>query len=466
MTKPHHVVVIGGGFGGLNAANRLGGGPVCVTLLDRRNFHLFQPLLYQVATGGLSPANIASPLRRALRGKRNVQVLLGEVTDFDVENRRVILADGMAMAYDSLIVAAGSTNSYFGKTEWELLAPGLKTVEDATEVRRKVLLAFEMAERETNKEKLATWLTFIVVGGGPTGVELAGALAEISRDTLKHDFRTINPADAKIILVQSGDRILEAYDPWSSEQAVGELASLGVTVRTGQMVQEIGEDYVILKKTGSNPPELERIATRTVLWGAGVAASPLGKKLADRSGATTDRGGRIVVQPDCSLPGHPEVFVIGDMAHFPLPDNKTLPGVAQVALQQGAFVAKIIRDRQNGNPPDDKFVYKDLGSMATIGRAKAIAEVNGWKFHGYIAWLMWLFIHVMYLIEFQNRVLVMMQWAFNYITFNRSARLITQDQSGPMPWPTKDNPHVRDAGLAPSAPVAPVTAAANAVKHG
>lgn len=419
MEKPHHVVIIGGGFGGLYAARSLKRAPVWVTLIDRRNFHLFQPLLYQVATGGLSPANIAAPLRAILKRQKNTRVLLAEVIDIDAANRRVVLSDG-EVGYDTLIVATGARHNYFGNDQWEKLAPGLKTIEDATEMRRRILLAFEAAERESDPDKLQGWLTFVVVGAGPTGVELAGTLGEMARHTLKHDFRAINPADARIFLVEGLDRVLPSYPPELSAKAQAALARLGVSVRTGAIVTDIQSDAVTLR-CGERS---ERIPTRTVLWAAGVQASPLGRALAAAAGATLDRVGRVVVEPDLSLPGHPEIFVIGDLAHFSHQTGKPLPGVAPVAMQQGRYVAKLVERRLRGEemPP---FHYKDYGSMATIGRAAAVADLGRLRFSGFFAWLTWLFIHLMYLVQFENRVLVLMQWALNYFTRNRYARLIT-----------------------------------------
>lgn len=419
MEKPHHVVIIGGGFGGLYAARSLKRAPVWVTLIDRRNFHLFQPLLYQVATGGLSPANIAAPLRAILKRQKNTRVLLAEVIDIDAANRRVVLSDG-EVGYDTLIVATGARHNYFGNDQWEKLAPGLKTIEDATEMRRRILLAFEAAERESDPDKLQGWLTFVVVGAGPTGVELAGTLGEMARHTLKHDFRAINPADARIFLVEGLDRVLPSYPPELSAKAQAALARLGVSVRTGAIVTDIQSDAVTLR-CGERS---ERIPTRTVLWAAGVQASPLGRALAAAAGATLDRVGRVVVKPDLSLPGHPEIFVIGDLAHFSHQTGKPLPGVAPVAMQQGRYVAKLVERRLRGEemPP---FRYKDYGSMATIGRAAAVADLGRLRFSGFFAWLTWLFIHLMYLVQFENRVLVLMQWALNYFTRNRYARLIT-----------------------------------------
>lgn len=422
----HHVVIVGGGFGGLYAARALRGAPLRITLIDRRNFHLFQPLLYQVATGGLSPANIAAPLRGILARQRNARVLLGEVRDVDVDQRRVVLADG-SVAYDTLVVATGAVHSYFGHDEWAAAAPGLKTIEDATDIRRRILLAFENAERQADPDRARAWLTFVVIGGGPTGVELAGALAEIARRTLRDNFRHIDPASATILLVEGADRILPLFPPPLSRRAEQSLRRLGVTVRTRTLVTDIRSDGVVLR-TGDHE---EHVAARTVLWAAGVQASPLGRTLAARTGAALDRAGRVAVQPDLTLPGHPEIFVIGDLALCRDERGEALPGIAPVAMQQARYVARVIRCRlrRGGRTvPAAAFApfrYRDRGIMATIGRAAAVARVGRLHFWGYPAWLVWLFIHLLFLIEFQNRVLVMIQWAWNYFTRNRSARLIT-----------------------------------------
>ena len=420
------VVIIGGGFGGLYAAISLRKVPVEVTLLDKRNFHLFQPLLYQVATGALSPADIATPLRAVVKHQKNARVILAEVTDIDVAAKKVILSDG-ELEYDTLIVATGGHHHYFGHDHWESLAPGLKTIEDATEIRRRILLAFEAAEREPDPERLKDWLTFVVVGGGPTGVELAGALGEISRDTLKRDFRTINPADAGIILIESNERILTAYPPKLSAKAQKTLEKLGVMVRTNHIVVDVRPDSVTIKsKTGE-----EQIATRTVLWGAGIKASPLGKILADRAGCEMDRSGRIIVRPDLTLPGHPEIMAIGDLANFSHQNGEPLPGLAPVAMQQGRYAAMLINKRMNGGALKP-FHYHDYGSMATIGRKNAVADIGPLHIAGFWGWVAWLFIHLMYIVEFENRVLVIVQWAWNYFTGNRAARLITGESPFPL----------------------------------
>jgi len=419
MDASHRVVIVGGGFGGLYAAKALGNAPVAVTLIDRRNFHLFQPLLYQVATGGLSPGEIASPLRVVLRHHRNTEVLLGEVVDLDVERRRVILRDGQA-AYDDLIVATGATHHYFGNDRWAPLAPGLKTIEDATEIRSRLLAAFERAEREPDPEKRRAWLTFVIVGGGPTGVELAGALGEIANDTLRHDFRHIDPAQAQILLIEGEDRVLPPFPPDLSVKAEHQLIALGVRSLTGARVTDIDPEGVAVRVGGR---EL-RIAARTVLWAAGVRASRLGKVLAERVGAPLDRAGRVVVEPDLSLPKHPEIHVIGDLANFSHQGGQPLAGVAPVAMAQGRYVAHLIRRRLRGQPVAP-FHYLDKGNLATVGRNKAVAQFGRVHMAGFLAWFVWVFVHLMYLVEFENRLLVFVEWVYNYLTRNRGARLIT-----------------------------------------
>jgi len=422
----HRVVILGGGFGGLSAAHTLKNAPVEITLLDRCNYHLFQPLLYQVATGSLSPANIAAPLRQILRRRKNTKVLLAEAVDIDASNRRVILSDG-DVPYDTLIVATGSTHQYFGHDEWERFAPGLKTVEDATAMRRRILLAFEAAEREPDPAKLKAWMTFVIVGGGPTGAELAGALGEIAHDTLTHDFRDIDPSKTQIILVEGADRALPTYPPKLSEAARKMLVRLGVTVRTGAMVTDVKADSVTIREGDRT----ESIPTRTVLWAAGVLASPLGIILSKKAGAPVDKFGRVLVNPDMSILGHPEIFVIGDLANFSHQTGKPLPGVAQPAIQQGHYVGKVIRARlQNKKLPP--FHYFDKGNLATIGRGAAVADLNWLQISGLPAWLIWIFIHLLYIVQFQNRLLVLLQWAWLYITFDRSARLITGENPLPL----------------------------------
>ncbi|MBZ5620092.1 MAG: NAD(P)/FAD-dependent oxidoreductase [Acidobacteriia bacterium] len=422
MSAAHRVVIIGGGFGGLYAAKSLGRSPVSVTLIDRRNFHLFQPLLYQVATGALSPGEIASPLRYVLRKHRNTQVLLGEVVDLDVEKRRVILRDGEA-PYDDLIVATGATHHYFGNEQWAPIAPGLKTIEDATAIRRRVLSAFEQAERETDPQKRRAYLSFVIAGGGPTGVELAGALGEIARDTLRHDFRHINPAEAQIILVEGENRMLPLFPPDLSAKAEKQLVGLGVLPRTGARVTNVDEDGVTVKIGDKE----DRILARTVLWAAGVRASSLGKVLAERAAAPLDKAGRVLVEPDLSVPGHPEIHVIGDLANFVHQGGKPLPGVAPVAMQEGRYVARLIGKKLRGKPVAP-FHYFNKGNLATIGRNRAVAEFGRLHLWGFVAWFLWVFVHLMYLVEFENRLLVLVEWVYNYITRNRGARLITYGQ--------------------------------------
>ncbi len=427
---PRRVVIIGGGFGGLQVAMGLKRAPVQVTLVDRRNFHLFQPLLYQVATGGLSPANIAAPLRGILSGQRNCQVLMGEVKNIDLNKRRVLVED-RELSYDVLVVAAGATHSYFGHSEWEKLAPGLKTIEDATEIRRRLISAFEAAELTNDHDVRHRLLNFVVVGAGPTGVELAGALAEIARHSLKKDFHDINPAEANVVLIEAGERVLAAYPPELSTKALESLHKLGVSVRLRTAVEQVSPDGVTLKTESGS----EFLATDTVLWAAGVQASPLAKMLAEGSGAELDRAGRIKVQADLSLPGQPGVFVLGDMAHCEGTDGKPLPGVAAVAISQGKFVAKLIKARLAGKQPPT-YRYRDLGSLATIGRSAAVADIGNLHFSGFLAWLMWLFIHLMKIVSFRNRVLVFFQWGWSYFTYDRSAWLIT----GNAPETEPENP--------------------------
>lgn len=415
----HRVVVVGGGFGGLYATRALRDAPLDVTLIDQRNFHLFQPLLYQVGTGSLSPANIAAPLRSILRGQDNVRVLLGEVQDFDLGTKEVVLEDGSRVAFDSLILATGSTHHYFGHPEWEQFAPGLKTIEDATEIRQRLLIAFEEAERAVNEADARKYLTFVVVGGGPTGVEMAGAIAEIARDTLKRDYRSIRTEEAHIILVEAADRVLPTYTPALSERAEHDLRRLGVDVRTKTMVSKVDANGVEFRKG----EESERIDSCTVIWAAGVQASYLGEKLAAATGVKPDRAGRIAVDGDLSLPGHPGIFVIGDLAHYE-ENGRPLPAVAPVAMQEGRHAADVISARLRGESLP-AFHYRDRGSMATIGRSSAVADLGFVTLKGELGWLAWLFIHIMQLAGFENRLLVATQWAWSYLTHNRAARLIT-----------------------------------------
>jgi NADH:ubiquinone reductase (H+-translocating) len=413
---PPHVVIIGGGFAGLSAAKALRRKPVRVTLVDRRNHHLFQPLLYQVATATLSPGDIASAIRWILRHADNVRVILGNVDGIDVVTRRVHLDDGAILSYDYVIVATGARHAYFNHPEWERYAPGLKTLEDALEIRRRILLAFERAERESDPAKQQELLTFVLVGGGPTGVELAGTLAEIARQTLRHEFRSIDTGRARIVLVEAGPTILPTFPEKLRVAARRSLQRLAVDVREGTAVTAIDIGGVWLGP--------ERVVAGTVLWAAGVAASPLVATL----GVPLDRAGRALVEPDLSIPGHPEVFVTGDAAAFLHQDGKPLPGVAQTAMQGATHAAAMILNRVVGRPTR-KFVYRDLGNMAIVGRGSAIADLGRLQLSGPIAWLMWLFLHIFMLIGFRNRILVFIQWAASYLTFQRSVRLITyQDQ--------------------------------------
>ena len=420
-----HVVIIGGGFGGLRAARGLSRHPVRITLLDRRNHHLFQPLLYQVATAGLSPGDIAAPIRWILRGQKNVQVLLGEVLDIDLAAKVVKLADA-SVPYDYLVIATGATHSYFGRDEWEPFAPGLKTIEDAIEMRRRVLLAFELAERQAAEGEGQIQLNFVVIGGGPTGVELAGTLAEIARRVLAHEFASIDPKRTRIILLEGGPRVLPAYSEDLSRSAENQLRRLGVEVQTSAMVTRVEADAVYVGDT--------RIPAVVILWAAGVAASPLGKK----RGAPIDRAGRVMVEPDLSVPGHPEVFVIGDLAALKDKNGKPLPGLAPVAMQEGDAVAKTI-SRDLKHKPRKPFHYFDKGTLATIGRAAGVAQFGKIHISGYFAWLSWLFIHIFFLIGFRNRLLVMIEWAWSYFTYQRGARLITGDNRLPS-W-SKTHPY-------------------------
>ena len=419
MSVPHRVVIVGGGFGGLYAAQRLGRAPVTLTLVDRRNFHLFQPLLYQVATGALSPGEIASPLRHVLSRQRNTEVLLGEAVDFDVACRRVILRSG-ELPYDDLIIATGATHYYFGQDQWEPLAPGLKTIEDATAIRSRVLYAFEQAECAQDPAQHRAWLTFVIVGAGPTGVELAGALGEIANDTLRHDFRKINPAEAAILLLEGGERILPAFPPRLSAAAERQLIELGVRPRTHARVTGIDAGGVTVDLAG----QPQHIQARTVLWAAGVRASSLGKRLAERCGAPLDNAGRVMVAPDLTVPGYPEIHVIGDLSNFTHQGGQPLPGVAPVAMQQGRYVAIAIARKLRGRPTAP-FHYFNKGNLATVGRNKAVADFGFARVSGFPAWLLWVFVHLMYLVEFENRLLVFVEWVYNYITRNRGARLIT-----------------------------------------
>jgi NADH dehydrogenase len=410
LTKAPHVVIIGGGFGGLYCAKALKRAPVRVTVIDRRNFHLFQPLLYQVATASLSPSDIAHPIRAVLRKHRNTEVWMGEVRDIDVHGKRIIMEEGV-VPYDYLIVATGATHAYFGHDEWATLAPGLKTIDDATELRRRFLHAFEEAEREGDAAARQTQLTFVIIGAGATGVELAGAMAEIARKVIPKDFRAIDTTSARILLLEGGARVLASYPEDLSASAQRQLEKLGVEVRTNALVTKVDNDCVWVGN--------ECITAHNVFWAAGVAASPLGASL----GAKLDRAGRVMVDADCSIREHPEVFVVGDLAHFE-EKGQMLPGVCQVAMQMGTHAARMIKRDLHGQPRK-VFKYFDKGNMATIGRASAVADIHGLRFGGFLAWMLWVSVHILYLIGFRNRILVMVQWAWAYLGQRRSNRLIT-----------------------------------------
>jgi NADH dehydrogenase len=410
-----HIVIVGGGFAGLYTALGLENVEADVTIVDRHNYHLFQPLLYQVAMAGLNPSDIAAPIRSILRRQKNVSVILGEVTSIDAAQKRVQLADGGSLAYDFLVLATGATHSYFGHDEWEHVAPGLKTLDDALEIRRRVLLAFEAAEREDDMDAQKALLTFVVIGAGPTGVELAGALSEIARQTLKRDFRHIHPENARVILLEGRERVLPPYPADLSEKARQQLVDLGVEVITDAVVTEVTDTYV---KFGDRT-----IETTTVLWGAGVQASPLGRTL----GVPLDRAGRVLVEPDLSIPGHKEIFVLGDLAAVKQRDGSYVPGVAPAAIQAGQHMARNL-ERAVVGQPTRPFKYRDKGSLATIGRAAAVADFGKVRFGGFMAWMAWLLIHIFFLIGFRNRFLVITQWAWAYFTYQRGARLITADE--------------------------------------
>ena len=417
----HRVVIIGGGFGGLYAARSLRHEKLDVTLIDRRNFHLFQPLLYQVATGALSPSEIAAPLRVLLHKQTNSQVLLADAVDLDPTQRQVILDHGK-LPYDSLVVATGAHNFYFGNDAWEPIAPGLKSLEDATRIRHKILYAFEAAERETDPDIRRCWLTFVIVGAGPTGVELAGALAEIANDTLRHDFRSIHPEESRILLLDTAPRVLTVYSEKLSAAAERQLIRLGVRVIPSVRVTEIDPQGVTFTTPSGAS---DRIETRTVLWAAGVKPSPWGQILANRAGAELDRAGRVNVNADLTIAGHPEIFVIGDLAYREQ-DGKPLPGVAPVAMQQGRYAASVIAGRLANRIPKP-FRYWDKGQLAVIGRNKGVGTIGGVELQGWTAWFVWLFVHLMYLAEALNRVVVFVRWGYQYLTFYRGARLITGD---------------------------------------
>lgn len=425
---PHRVLIVGGGFAGLYAARELGRArdEVDVTLVDRRNYHLFQPMLYQVATGALSPGDIAQPLRSILRRNRNTTVLLGEAVGIDPERREVLMSDGGPIPYDSLIVATGARHSYFGNDGWAPFAPGLKTIEDATEIRRRILIAFEAAEREADPALRRAWMTFVVVGAGPTGVELAGALGEIANDTLRHDFRSIRPADARIVLVEALDRVLPPYPPDRSRSAATQLRRLGVQVRTSTRVVHVDDHRVRVAPADGGAEE--EIPARTVLWAAGVLASSFVRAVAEATGAETDRAGRIIVGPDLTVPGRPEIFVTGDAALQPWRDGTAVPGVAQGGIQGGTHAARTILRRVRGEPTPP-FRYRDKGDVAVIGRLSGVTNI-GWlgpfgRQGGFVAWLLWLAIHIVYLIGFANRIVVVVRWAWSFVTKGRGTRLIT-----------------------------------------
>ncbi|MBN4002042.1 NAD(P)/FAD-dependent oxidoreductase [Nostoc sp. LPT] len=416
---PHRVVVVGGGFGGLYTAKALKKANVNVTLIDKRNFHLFQPLLYQVATGTLSPADISAPLRSVFSKSKNTKVLLGEVNDIDPKAQEVILGDEV-IPYDTLIVATGANHSYFGKDNWKEFAPGLKTVEDAIEMRRQIFSAFEAAEKETDPEKRRALLTFVIVGGGPTGVELSGAIAELAYQTLTEDFRSINTSEARILLLQGGDRILPHIAPELSKVGAESLQKLGVAVYTNTRVTNI-EGNIVTFKQGD---ELTEITSKTILWAAGVQGSPMGKALAKSTGVECDRDGRVIVEPDLSIKDYKNIFVVGDLGNFSHQNGKPLPGVAPVAKQQGEYVAKLIKRRLQGETLP-QFRYNDVGTLAMIGQNLAVVDLGIIKLKGFIAWAFWLLIHIYFLIEFDTKVVVAIQWGWNYITRNRRSRLIT-----------------------------------------
>jgi NADH:ubiquinone reductase (H+-translocating) len=414
---------VGGGFGGLQAVSKLAGALVDVTLVDRRNFHLFQPLTYQVATGALSPGEIAYPLRSIFKRRPNVRVLLAEVADFDLDARELVLSsvEGVPapdrLGYDTLIVSGGSSYAYFGHEEWREHAAEVKSLESALVVRSRLLGAFEAAEAEPDRANVEAWLTFVIVGAGPTGVEMAGQIGELARDTLRHDFRTIDPKSARILLVEAADRVLTSFPPDLSAKAERSLRRLGVTVLTSRTVTSIDSEGVTVGD--------ERIPARTVVWAAGVTASTLAGRLAELSGAELDRAGRVTVEPDLTLPGHPEVLALGDMVRVRGADGvTTFPGVAPVAMQQGRYAARVVRDRLEGRE-SRPFAYRDKGNLATIGRAAAVADIKGFHLSGFIAWMTWLLVHLFYLIGFQNKVLVLIRWSISFATHGRGARLIT-----------------------------------------
>jgi NADH:quinone reductase (non-electrogenic) len=424
----HRVVVVGGGFGGLWAVRALRRAPVEVTLIDRQNFHLFQPLAYQVATGALSAAEIAQPLRALVKRQANTRVVLGDVVGFDLDRGRV-LVDGLAsgagsttIAYETLVVAGGSAYSYFGREEWERYAPELKSLRGALEIRDRILTAFEAAETEVDPDRLRSWLTFVVVGAGPTGVEMAGQIAEIARDTLRRDYRSADTRSARVLLVEAGDRVLRTFPPSLSRKAERQLEELGVIPLLGFTVVDVSSDSVAVQAPDGT---VDRIDARTAIWAAGVRASPLAAALAEKAGTALDRAGRVAVGPDLTIAAHPDVFAIGDMVNVHGGDGAPLrlPGLAPVAMQQGSYVGKVIRNRLRGRP-SPSFRYRDKGNLATIGRSRAVADVKGIHVAGFPAWILWLGVHLFYLIGFQNRLLVLLRWTISFVTHGRGARLL------------------------------------------
>jgi NADH dehydrogenase len=428
--RAHRVVVVGGGFGGLHATLKLSRAPAEVTLVDRRNFHLFQPLTYQVATGALSPGDIAYPLRTIFKRRQNVHVVMAEVADFDLDARRLLLRSAEDvpapeyLPYDTLLVAGGSRYSYFGHDDWAEQAAEVKSLESALVVRSRLLEAFEAAELEPDAARRAEWLTFVVVGAGPTGVEMAGQIAELARDTLHGDYRAIDPRNARIILVEAADHILTSFPPSLSAKAARSLERLGVTPSLGHVVTGVDASGVTVESPAGGT---ERIRARTVIWAAGVTASELATRLGELTGAELDRAGRITVEPDLTLPGHPEVFALGDMVRVRDAEGRpiTLPGVAPAAMQQGRYAASVVRARLTGHEAPPRFEYKDKGNLATIGRASAVADIKGFRLSGFVAWMTWLLVHLWYLVGFQNRLVVIIRWSFSFVTHGRSARLIT-----------------------------------------
>ena len=458
------VVIVGGGFGGLRAARALKSVPVDVTLFDRRNYHLFQPLLYQVATGSLSPGEIAAPLRSVFSRQKNVRVLLGEVVDVDAESKRVVLADGADFSYDALIVAAGSQSSYYGHDDWRQWAPSLKSLEEATTIRHKILYAFEVAERLSDPIQRRAWLTFVIVGAGATGVELAGAIGEIARQTLRNDFRSIRSEEARIILVDGAPRVLPGFPEDLSRKAQVALAKLGVQVEIGVLVEKIDKEGLVF--AAPNGAGRDRLDARTVIWAGGVAVPAFAKTLAKRMNAAVDKTGRIMVNPDLTVPDHPDVFVIGDLAVASGSNGKPLPCVAQVAMQQGTYAAKVIVRRLRGEKAPSPFRYLDKGSLAVIGRAAAVADAFGLHLSGLPAWLIWALIHLMYIVQFQSRLVVFLKWAIQDLTFNRSSRLITGEAAsdfkfdrevarGTAAFPATRSPHEATAQVPADALPAP-----------